>query len=127
MNDKLMALKPKMSEKAYALSQDKRTYIFEVPRHANKETIAEAIAAQFKVEVLNVNVANLKGKVKRTVRKGGRPIMGQRSDVRRAYVTLKEGNSIPVFAAVEEAEAKAEKIEKAAEKAAEKVAKKEKK
>jgi large subunit ribosomal protein L23 len=99
----LMPLKPKLSEKAYGLSQTRRTYIFEVPKSANKETIADAVAAQFKVTVTNINLANQKGKTKRTVRKGGRPIMGRRSDVKRAYITVKQGDSIPVFAAIEEA------------------------
>jgi ribosomal protein L23 len=49
-----------------------------------------------------------KGKAKRTVRKGGRPAQGRESDFKKAYVTLKEGDSIPLFAAGEE-EVKEEK------------------
>ncbi len=116
----LMVLKPKMSEKAYGLSQARRTYIFEVPKDANRTTVADAVTTQFKVTVQNVNIANQKGKPMRTVRKGGRPIIGRRVNVKRAYVTLKDGDSIPVFAAVEEAETKAEKVEKAVEKASKK-------
>ena len=48
--------------------------------------------------------------------------------ISKSYVTLAEGNSLPIFAAIEEAEAKVEatqeKVEKAAAKAAEKAAKK---
>ena len=114
---KTITLKPRMSEKAYGLSQTARTYIFEVPVGANKHTVARAVAAQFEVTVENVNITNIAGKAKRTVRKGGRQVKGHESDMRKAYVTLAEGQSLPIFAAVEEAEAKEEatqaKIDKA--------------
>ena len=106
--DKTMTLKPRISEKSYALSQARNTYVFDVPVSANKMEIGKAVEAQFKVTVTEVNVMNVKGKVKRTVRKGGRPIMGKRANGRKAYVTLKDGDSIPVFAAIEEANAPAD-------------------
>jgi hypothetical protein len=70
-----------------------------------------------------------KGKAKRTYRKsGGRSVMGRRSDAKKAYVTLKEGDSIPVFEAVKEAEEtqakNAEQIQKAVDKKAAKESKK---
>ena len=122
-----MVLKPRMSEKAYSLSQTNGVFVFIVPRDTSKQAIASAVEAQFKVTVVNVNTQNNKGKAKRTVRKGGRPVSGRESDKKMAYVTLKSGDSIPIFAALEESEKKADKLEKAAEKAAEKTAKKEKK
>lgn len=114
-------LRPRMSEKAYAVSQVRNTYVFDVEGDTNKHSVARAVSEQYGVTVLNVNVINQKGKVKRTIRKGGRPTMGRQSDVKKAYVTLKAGDSLPIFAAIEEAEAKQaetqEKIEKAAAKA----------
>ena len=101
--DKFMALKPRLSEKTYGLSQTRNVYVYDVPTDANKLEIARAVEAQFQVTVTAVNVANARGKVKRTVRKGGRPIMGRRKNARRAYVTLKDGDTLPVFAVVEEA------------------------
>ena len=101
--DKLTTLKPRISEKSYGLSQKRNTYIFTVPKNASKQTVAKAVAAQFNVTVTDVNVANIAGKAKRTVRKRVRPVAGKRADTRRAYVTLKAGDSIPVFAALEEA------------------------
>lgn len=98
-----MTLRPRISEKAYGLSQSNNMYMFDVPVSANKHEVADAVAAQFKVTVTNVNIANVKGKPKRTVRKGGRAVAGKRADSRRAYVTLKAGDSLPVFAAIEEA------------------------
>ncbi len=119
-----LILKPRLSEKAYGLSQTSRTYVFDVLSSASKQSISSAVAKQFDVGVTNVNVANIKGKAKRTfVNRRGKYVRGTRSDVKKAYVTLKEGDSIPIFAAEEEAEAKAQKAE---EKAAKKSAKEKK-
>ena len=107
-----MALKPRLSEKTYGLSQTSNVYVFQVPTTANKHTVTDAVTSQFKVTVTNVNIVKAKGKAKRTVRKGGRPVMGQRSDVKKAFVTLKKGDTIPVFAAIEEAEKEAAKSAK---------------
>lgn len=107
--DKFMILKPRLSEKAYGQSQVGNVYSFVVPGDANKQTVASAITAQFGVSVLTVNIANVKGKSKRSVRKGGRVSRGARSDFKKAYVTVKAGENIPIFAAEEEAEKKAAK------------------
>lgn len=107
--DKTMILKPRMSEKAYQLSQVSRVYVFVVPKRASKQAIASAVQAQFKVTVEGVNTTVVKGKAKRIIRRGGRPIAGRMSDIKKAYVTLKEGDTIPIFAAVEESEKKAAK------------------
>ncbi len=124
---KSMTLKPRVSEKAYGLSKQRNTYTFDVPKSANKATVAEAVAVQFEVTVEEVNITNISGKVKRTYRRGGRPVTGKDNDIKKAYVRIKEGDHIPVFAAIEEDEAKAEKAAEKAKKAADKAAKKEKK
>jgi large subunit ribosomal protein L23 len=123
-----MPLRPRMSEKAVA-SADKRTYVFVVPGDANKHTVAEAVAAQFDVKVTDVNISILKGKSKRTLsQKGRRQMSGRSSDLKKAYVTLAEGQKLPIFDAIEEEEAKQaetqEKMTRAMTKAAEKEAKK---
>lgn len=135
---KTMILRPRMSEKTYAESQA-AVYVFVVPKEANKHSVARAVEAQFEVTVTNVNILNQKGKAKRTISRGGRRVAnGSQSDFKKAYVTLAEGQSLPIFEAVEEAEAKeekltqqmgkvAEKAEKKAEKEAKKAEKKEKK
>lgn len=126
-----IALRPHLSEKTYGLGQMRNVYAFIVPGDCNKHTVARAVAAQFEVTVTEVNIVNVKGKAKQSARKGGRPIAGKRSDVKKAYVTLKEGDKLPFFEAEEEKEQKqAElqaKIDKQAEKAAKKAAKKEEK
>ena len=99
---KITLIRPRVSEKAYGLSQKNNVYVFEVPSESNKQTIAAAVAAQYDVTVENVNVTNVKGKVKRTVRRGGRQTYGQRKDIKKAYVSLKEGDSIVIFPADDE-------------------------
>lgn len=121
-------LKPRMSEKAYGASQLRNTYVFDVTGDTNKHSVARAVSTQYEVTVTSVRVVNLKGKIKRTIRKGGRPTMGRQSDAKKAYVTLKAGDSLPIFAAIEEAEAKdAEMAEKLAEATAKAEAKESKK
>jgi len=116
--EKLIVLKPRMSEKAYMLSQLTNTFVVEVPAGVSRDLVAKAVSAQFNVTVESVNIVNVKGKAKRTVRKGGRPTMGKRSDVKKAYVTLKAGDKLPFFAEIEEEAAKAEKADKKADKKA---------
>lgn len=101
-----LTLKPRISEKAYALSESGNTYIFDVPGGANKHDIAKAVAIQYEVKVNNVRMAAVPGKAVRSYRQRGRKsLSGQRSDVRKAYVTLDEGDKLPIFAAVEEPKA----------------------
>lgn len=99
---KTMLLKPRVSEKAYGQAQTKNVYVFEVPVDAGKLEILDAVKAQFDVSVLSVNLMNVKGKVKRTVRRGGRATTGKRADFKKAYVTVKAGETIPIFAAEDE-------------------------
>ena len=115
----VLTLLPRVSEKAYGLSKERNVYVFDVPTFANKQMIAEAVQSQFSVTVESVNVSVAKGKRKRNVRKNGRATYGTRKDVKRAYVEIKEGEHIPVFAAIDEAsenaanaQAKAKKKEK---------------
>jgi large subunit ribosomal protein L23 len=97
-----MKIIPRMSEKSYQQSQN-GMYVFDVPATANKQQIADAVTQQFSVAVDDVNTTIAKGKVKRTYRKGGSPVVGRRKDLKKAYVRLAEGESIPVFAAAEAA------------------------
>ncbi len=119
-----LVLKPRVSEKAYGLSQVRNTFVFDVDYSANKHMVARAVSEQYGVTVTEVRIINQNGKVKRTVRKGGRPSLGRQSDVKKAYVTLKAGDTLPIFAAIEEAEAKDAKVAEQLQKAAEKAAKK---
>jgi large subunit ribosomal protein L23 len=120
-----IVLKPRMSEKTYALSSN-RVYVFVVDKNINKHEITDAVESNYGVTVTGIKTIVQKGKVKRIYRNRKYEI-GKRADFKKAYVTLKEGDAIPIFAAVEEQEEKAEKTTKMIEKANEKKAKKEKK
>ena len=104
MESKSVVLKPRMSEKTYAMSQS-GVYVFDVPSSVNKHEVARAVQAQFNVTVKGVTVAIVKGKKKRSARKGARPVMGRRSDIKKAYVTLKDGDTLPIFATEEDKKA----------------------
>lgn len=126
---KTIVLRPRLSEKTYGLA-DKRVYVVEIPAGTNKHDVARAIEAQFEVKVAKVNVTNIPGKAKRTMSLNGKRYLnseGRRNDLRKAYVTLQPGNSLPFFAAIEEEEAKEAKAQEQIDKAATKVADKEEK
>lgn len=126
---KTLTLKPRMSEKTYASSVATNTFVFVVPKSTNKIEVADAVAEQFAVTVTNVRTVVVKGKKARSIRLGKyrKNVMGKRPDYKKAFVTLKDGDSIPVFAAVEEANAAEAKAAEKAEKSAAKKAKKESK
>ena len=83
-------LAPVITEKATYLS-DHNKVVFRVAKDATKAEIADAIQELFKVQVVKVNTLIVKGKTKRW---RGRP--GRRNDVKKAIVTLAEGQSIDV-------------------------------
>ncbi len=90
-------LKPRMSEKAFSKAENSNVYVFEVPMSLNKDGISQAIAKQFDVTVLSVNVVVAKGKSVQSYRKRSRAITAKRRDFKKAYVTLKKGDSIAIF------------------------------
>jgi large subunit ribosomal protein L23 len=99
----IVFLKPRISEKSYALADKANTYVFDVASNANKHDIARSVAGQYEVTVIEVRVSAAAGKPKRTIRGRGRTVhKSHRSDIRKAYVTLKEGDKLPIFSAVEE-------------------------
>lgn len=87
-------LSPVVTEKSTALSEQDKL-VFRVARHAKKTDIKEAVRSLFGVEVLAVNTLLRKGKVKRF-----RGRKGQRSDTKKAIVTLKPGQFVDVTAGV---------------------------
>lgn len=82
--------KPVVTEKA-TMASENNAVVFEVAIDANKPQIKEAIETLFNVKVKAVNTTITKGKVKRF-----RGQLGKRKDVKKAYVTLEEGNTIDV-------------------------------
>ena len=82
--------KPVITEKA-TMASEAGAVVFQVAMDSTKPQIKEAVEAIFGVKVKAVNTTITKGKAKRF---RGRP--GERSDVKKAYVTLEEGNTIDV-------------------------------
>ena len=86
-------MKPVVSEKSYTLLEE-NVYTFEVAKSASKPEIRDAVESIFDVKVLKVNTLNRAGKRKRNRRM---PTFGKRPDVKRAYITLAEGDSSELF------------------------------
>ena len=84
-------IRPVISEKSYGLL-DENKYTFVVAPHANKTEIKQAVEAIFDVKVTGVNTQNRRGKRKR---RGW--VVGKRPDLKRAIVTLAEGDEIELF------------------------------
>jgi large subunit ribosomal protein L23 len=85
---------PLISEKSARLADANNQVGFRVLCDASKPEIRAAVEKLFNVTVTNVQVANMKGKVKRFGQ-----ITGKRSDWKKAYVTLAEGQDIDFMGA----------------------------
>jgi large subunit ribosomal protein L23 len=83
-------LSPVITEKATVLSELNKV-VFQVSLDSTKDEIAAAVEELFKVRVVKVNTLITKGKTKRF-----RGILGRRSDVKKAIVTLQEGQTIDI-------------------------------
>jgi len=115
---------PRATEKAYT-EESKRTYMFYVPKSASKQEVARQISTAFKVTVVDVRTTVRKGKPTRFSRgKHAYPGTTFRQDHKVAYITVKEGDKIPVFEEEKSADAKADKkADKKAEKEVKKLEK----
>lgn len=91
-----LVLKPRLSEKAYALSEA-RVYIFDVPKGSNAQQVAQAVNKQFSVSIDSVRLSAAAAKTRKTYKKRGQARNVTTAGFRKAYVTLKEGDSLPFF------------------------------
>ncbi len=82
-------LAPQISEKATFVADKNEQVVFKVASDATKPEIRAAVELLFKVQVESVQVANVKGKIKRFGR-----LMGRRKDWKKAFVSLKPGQEI---------------------------------
>lgn len=87
-------IRPLITEKSTTGLGSDNTYAFEVTVGANKHQIRTAIERFYGVQVVAVRTLVVRGKIKRF----GRHI-GKRSNWKKAYVTLAEGQTLPVFEA----------------------------
>jgi large subunit ribosomal protein L23 len=83
-------LSPHITEKSTLLSEQNKV-VFKIALDATKDEVASAVEAIYNVKVTKVNTIVTKGKTKRF--KG---IMGRRNDVKKAIVTLAEGQTIDI-------------------------------
>ena len=83
---------PLISEKGTLLTETANQVLFKVHAKANKIEVKHAVEALFKVTVEQVRMARYLGKMRRI----GKSV-GRRSDWKKAYVTLKEGDKIDFF------------------------------
>ena len=80
---------PIITEKGLALKENDRTLCFEVADNASKQQIQEAVEQLFKVKVQQIRTMIVPGKMRRRGR-----YTGYRSDWKKAYVTLREGEKM---------------------------------
>ena len=86
--------RPLITEKAERNREASRQFAFEVHRDATKIQVKQAVEKLFNVHVLAVRTAIARGKNKRVGRN-----VGQRPNWKKAFVTLKEGDTIALFEA----------------------------
>jgi large subunit ribosomal protein L23 len=87
---------PHISEKSSIAADQNNQIVFKVATDATKPEIKQAVELLFGVKVDRVQVSNVKGKTKRFG-----SMMGRRSDWKKAYVTLQEGQEIDFLGAAE--------------------------
>jgi large subunit ribosomal protein L23 len=98
MANKVIIIKPLISEKSTKMAENSvlNQYTFVVDRNSNKIEIRKAVEKKFGVTVVAVNTAVRPGKNKSRVVKG-RYVHGKTSPVKKAYVTIAEGQFIEGF------------------------------
>jgi large subunit ribosomal protein L23 len=80
---------PRVSEKSTLVADKYNQFVFKVASNANKDEIKQAVELMFKVEVVSVQVCNVKGKSKTF-----KALQGSRKGWKKAYVRLKPGFDI---------------------------------
>ena len=94
MNRYSIVKEPLKTERTGMMRQYNR-YAFVVDNRANKIEIKRAVQELFNVNVTEVRTMNVRGKFRRLGAGGG----GRRPDWKKAIVTLKEGENIPILEA----------------------------
>jgi large subunit ribosomal protein L23 len=84
--------RPIITEKTTLIREDDRTLVFQVAREANKIDVRRAVETLFGAKVASVRTSLAHGKVKRQGK-----YVGRRSDWKKAYVKLRDGEKLPEF------------------------------
>ncbi len=85
-------LRPIITEKSSRLTEEQNTYVFQVGDQANKVQVKRAIESFYGVKVVDVRTLRVRGKMKRF---GSH--YGKRSNWKKAYITLAEGDVLDHF------------------------------
>jgi large subunit ribosomal protein L23 len=85
-------VRPMVTEKSITKKEAERTVCFQVSKDANKIMVKKAVEKLFNVKVEEVRTANFDGKLRRRGR-----FAGYRSDWKKAYVKIAEGQKVPEF------------------------------
>jgi large subunit ribosomal protein L23 len=88
-------VRPLVTEKGVTKKDNERTLCFQVNAEANKTQVKAAVEKLFKVKVAEVRTATFEGKLRRRGR-----FAAYRSDWKKAYVKLKDGEKVPEFAEI---------------------------
>ena len=90
-NNRLMQvlLAPRVTEKTTRVGEQSNQYVFKVVTDADKSEVRDAVELMFGVSVESVRIVNVKGK-----NKSFRNRQGKRSDWKKAYVRVQEGQAI---------------------------------
>lgn len=90
--------RPLISEKSRNLTAENK-YVFIVENNANKSEIKKEVENRWNVSVESVNTMKNKKKTRKVARRGGgSAITGSKGSIKKAIVTLSEGDSIDIFA-----------------------------
>lgn len=100
MRADLVILGSILSEKAVTLSMQ-NVFTLKVSTKATKADVSKAVKSVFGVDVLDVNTAIVRGRVSRKSRsKTAGPVTVKAANFKKAYVRLKEGQTLPVASLV---------------------------
>lgn len=91
-----------ISEKSFGQAEDNSKYTFTVPLSASKIEVAKEVEKMYNVKVVSVNTVRRPGKLKKNFMRGGAKgwsyaTSPRKSDVKKAVVTLAEGDKIDEF------------------------------
>jgi large subunit ribosomal protein L23 len=93
---RLIIQRPIVTEKGTTLKESMNRYVFRVDVNANKRQIKKAVETMFSVRVTDVRTAIYRGKNSVVMNRSGR-FEGYKSNWKKAYVTLAQGDSIDLF------------------------------
>ncbi len=85
-------VRPLVTEKGMTKKEEERTLCFQVSADANKIQVKQAVEKLFSVKVEEVRTANFEGKLRRRGK-----FTGYKSDWKKAYVKIAEGQKVPEF------------------------------